>query len=87
MEAFHQQIAAAAHKTSIAGSTVSVAGWATSSDLGMWAGIVIGIAGLVVNWYFKRQADKRNQESHNLYMAQLKRAQTLRQLDPKEDHE
>jgi hypothetical protein len=84
MNQLHEIIAEVGHKATIAGSGGTILGWATSSEFGMWAGIVIGIAGLVVNWYFKRKSDIRNQQAHALYMQTLKQAETLRQLEPQE---
>ena len=71
MAQVHESIAGAADKVARAGSAGSVVGWATSSNFGMWAGILIGFAGLVVNWYFKRKSDMRNQQVHDAYLAKL----------------
>ena len=55
-ETMEATTATVASKVSIAGSAGSIAGWATSSNFGMWAGIVIGVTGLLVNWYYKRKS-------------------------------
>lgn len=62
-------VAAAAHKVTVAGSATSVVGWAVHNDFGMWAGIVIGLAGLLTNWYYKAKNDRRAAEAHRVYMA------------------
>lgn len=36
----------------------------------MWAGIVIGVIGLLVNFYYKRKGDRRAAEAHQRYMSQ-----------------
>lgn len=59
---------AVASKTTMVGSTVTVAGWATHSDFGMWAGIVIGVLGLVVNFYYRFKSDRRAAEAHRRYL-------------------
>ena len=71
ISSLHETIAATADKFTKAGSAGTLVGWLTSSEFGMWAGIVIGIAGLMVNWYFKRKMDRRNQEAHDLWMSRL----------------
>ena len=54
-------------------------GGLTSSDLGVYAGILIGVAGLIVSWYFKHraefryeQANRRYEEAHAAYMDKLR---------------
>lgn len=59
---------AVASKTTMVGSTVTVAGWATHSDFGMWVGIVIGVLGLVVNFYYRFKSDRRAAEAHRRYL-------------------
>ena len=48
-------------KTSFDGGKgkIAVIGWATSSEAGVAIGIVIGVAGLLINWHYKARADKR----------------------------
>ena len=36
-------------------------------------GIIIGLLGLIVNFYFKRREDKRLQAEHEIRMAELMR--------------
>lgn len=52
-------IAAVAHRGTMAGAGAAVIGWATSSEAGVVIGIVIGVAGLLINWHYKARADKR----------------------------
>lgn len=85
MTQLHQTIAAAADKATWTGSAGSVLGWMTSSAFGMWAGIVIGVLGLVVNWYFKRKGDRRSQEAHNAYLETLRATPKI--LEPQETEE
>ena len=71
-ETLDASVSAAASKVTGAGSAVTLFGWATSSTLGMWVGIVIGIAGLLVNWYFKHKSDRRAQAAHDAYMFKIR---------------
>jgi hypothetical protein len=51
------------------GSAVTVVGALAEIDWGLWIGIAIGVAGLAMNFYYKRKSDKRSAESHRLYMS------------------
>ena len=50
---------------------MTVVGWVTASELGIWVGIFIGFAGLAVNLYFKRKQDRRSEAAHAAFMAKL----------------
>lgn len=65
-------MAAAGSKATYAGAGASVSSWLFSSEAGVFAGIVIGLAGLAVNFYFKRREDRRLQEEHDARMAGLR---------------
>lgn len=54
----------ASTKLTAGGSAVSVAGWITDSNIGLIAGILIGLAGLLVNWFYQYRRDRREQERH-----------------------
>lgn len=54
-------LAALGSKATYGGAGTSVAAWAVSSEAGIVIGIVIGVAGLLVNWYYKAKQDKREQ--------------------------
>lgn len=61
-------IPAIADKAVWTGSVTTVASWFAASDFGILAGIAIGVAGLVINWYFKHKADKRMEVNHQVYL-------------------
>ena len=70
---------AAANKATWAGSAMTMVSGVAASDIGMWAGIIIGVAGLVISWFFKYRADARYQEAnaryaeaHNAYMSNIR---------------
>ena len=39
-----------------------------SSEFGFLAGVVIGVAGFLMTWYYNRKRDKREQEAHEKRM-------------------
>jgi len=79
----------AGSKITLIGSAGSVIGWLNSNSAGMWLGILIGLAGLGINWYFKREEsklrredNKRKQEAHEAWMAKLQSSNGMPLLDP-----
>lgn len=64
-------MAAAGSKAAYAGAGTSLSGWLLSSEAGVLAGIVIGVTGLIINYWFKRREDRRLQEEHDARMAGL----------------
>lgn len=64
-------IAAAGSKATYAGAGASLSGWLLSSEAGVMFGIVLGIIGLLVNFYFKRREDRRLQAEHDARMAEI----------------
>ncbi len=66
--AFEATMATVGSKATYGGASATVASWFLSSEFGMLMGIFIGIAGLVINFYFKHKEDKRKQEEHDRRM-------------------
>lgn len=64
-------IAAAGSKATFAGSGTAILGWLTSSEFGVVAGILLGFVGLIVNWYFRRRTDKREQREYEARMRRM----------------
>lgn len=64
-------MAAAGSKATFAGAGASIFGWLTSSEFGVVAGIVIGVIGLCVKWYFRRKTDKREQREYEARMRRM----------------
>lgn len=60
--------AAIGHKTAQVGGAGSVLSWLASSEAGVVLGILIGIVGLGVQFYYRRKQDKREQEEHDAKM-------------------
>lgn len=61
-------MATAGSKATYTGATTSVAAWVLSSEFGVLFGLMLGLLGLLINWYYKAKEDRRRQEEHNRKM-------------------
>lgn len=61
-------VSSAASKVTYAGSGTAVTSWFFSSEFGVLCGIVLGVAGLAVNVWFKLRDDRRLQAEHEARM-------------------
>ena len=75
-EALEVATSAVASKSTYAGAGTSVLGWLLSSEFTVIVGIVVAVAGLAVNWYYKAKADRRQQDEHALRMDRLRRGES-----------
>ena len=66
-------IAAVGSKATYAGAGSSLTGWILSSEAGVLFGIILGVVGLAVNYYFKRRDDARLQAEHIARMTEITR--------------
>lgn len=77
-------LAAVGSKTTYTGAGMTISGWLLSSEFAVLIGIIIGVAGFIVNWYyrhkitnheieFRRQQNQREEEEHQLRMKQLEK--------------
>lgn len=66
-------LAAAGSKATYAGSGMTLGGWLVSSEFAVLVGIVIGVAGFLVNWYYRREQDLRDRAEHLARMRQFER--------------
>jgi hypothetical protein len=64
-------LAAVGSKATYTGAGTSVLGWWASSEAGVIIGIVLGIIGLALNWYFRRREDYRQEAEHQARMAKI----------------
>ena len=62
--AFDATMAAVGSKATYGGASASVVSWFISSEFGVLMGILVGISGLLINWYYKHKEDKRRQAEH-----------------------
>jgi hypothetical protein len=57
-------IAAVANKVAYGGGGVAFIGGLAASDIAAFGGLLIALTGLVIQWYYKRRADRREAEFH-----------------------
>lgn len=69
---FDATMAAAGSKATYTGATTSVVGWVLSSEFGVLVGLLLGIGGFGINWYYKHKQDKREQAEHERRMRAYK---------------
>lgn len=69
-EAIELGVATVASKSTYAGAGTSFLGWLLSSEFTVIFGIVVALAGLGVNWYYKAKGDRR---AEALFRARLDR--------------
>lgn len=43
-------------------------GWVLSSEFGVFIGLMLGLGGFIINWYYKHKEDRRRQEEHDRRM-------------------
>ena len=67
-----QAITSMSAKATYAGSASTVFGWLLSSEFAVLMGIILGVAGLIVNIYYKKKEDARAQAWHDLQVQKLK---------------
>ena len=55
------------------GGSVSgvVSAWIGSIDLVVWVSVIVAIGGFLMNFYFARKKDKRDELKHKAYIASL----------------
>ena len=61
-------IASVGSKATYTGAGASVVGWVLSSEFGVFCGLMLGIGGFLVNWYYKHKQDRREQAEHERRM-------------------
>lgn len=61
-----EAIGAAGNKATIAGGSVAVAGKMTATDIATYVGAAVAIIGLLITWYYKREANRRLAAEHAL---------------------
>ena len=54
-----ESIGAVGNKVSVFGVGLSGAGWLTTSEFAAIVGAVVAVGGLVITWYYKREANRR----------------------------
>lgn len=70
-QAAEATIAAVANKVTYGGGATAFIGGITASEFAAFGGLLIAVIGLLVQWYYKRKDDKRNQALHDARMSEL----------------
>jgi predicted negative regulator of RcsB-dependent stress response len=72
-------IASTASKVTYTGAGMTISGWFLSSEFAVLVGILLGMAGFLVNWHYRHKEnlrqqaqDLRSQAEHELRMQQLR---------------
>lgn len=64
-------IAAAGSKATYTGAGMTISGWFLSSEFAVLIGMLIGVAGFAVNWYYRHKEDARQQAEHERRMREF----------------
>lgn len=64
--------AALGTKATYTGATATIGGWIVSSEFGVIAGVMIGVGGLITNWYFQHRRDRREEREHQHRITRLR---------------
>ena len=70
-------LATAGDRTAGAGAGLGLFGWFLSSQFVGLAGLVVALVGVLVSWYYKREANRRHIAEHALRMERLRRGQRV----------
>lgn len=71
-EAVENTIMAVSSKATYSGAGMSIGGWFLSSEFAVLTGLLIGLAGLLLNWYYRHKRDRRETLEHYARMKTLK---------------
>ena len=69
--------AAVASKVTYGSAGLTGFGWLFSNEFAVFAGIVIGLLGFLVNWYYRHRADTRLAREHEARMERLRKGRTI----------
>lgn len=61
-----EAIGAAGNKATIIGGSVAIAGKLSAADLAAYIGAAVAVIGLLITWYYKREANKRQAADETL---------------------
>ena len=70
--AIETTLATAGSKATYTGAGMTISGWFLSSEFAVLCGILLGVGGLVVNFFFQLKRDRREQREHKARMETLK---------------
>lgn len=67
-EAGDTLLAAVGSKATYTGAGTTTFSWMFSSEFGIAVGVLIGVLGFLLNWYYSRRRDQRELEVHRVLM-------------------
>lgn len=81
-------LAATGAKATYGGSATIIGGWWLSSEFAIFVGMIVGVAGLAVQWYYrhkltkaeiamKHERNEREREAHAMRMTEMREAAQL----------
>lgn len=70
-EAIEATAATLGSKAAYTGASTAVGSWLLSSEFGVFAGLLIGVIGLLTNLFFQHRRDKREEREHERRMAHM----------------
>lgn len=65
-EAIEASVAASASKLTYGGAATVGLGWLLSSEGAVLVGMIVGVAGFIVNFYYKHKEDRRQERAAKL---------------------
>lgn len=65
-------LAAVGNRVTGTGAGLTVLGWVTSAQFVSLAGLALALAGVLVNWYYRAKANRRNELEHALRVELLR---------------
>lgn len=63
-DAAEATVAGIAQKVALSGGSASVIGGVTANELFAFGGFLVALVGVVIQWYYRRRADRRDAEFH-----------------------
>jgi membrane protein implicated in regulation of membrane protease activity len=63
-DAIEATVIAATNKATATGSVTALLGWITTNEALGLLGLSVGFLGLVVNWYYRREQNRRDERRH-----------------------
>lgn len=70
-EAIEATAATLGSKAAYTGASTAVGSWLLSSEFGVFAGLLIGVLGLLTNLFFQYKRDRREEREHERRMAHM----------------
>lgn len=71
-EAADQAASAASLKATVAGGGMLSIGGLAANDIAIVGGLLLGVAGFLLQWYYQRRRDRREEREHQARMSELK---------------